>query len=189
MPTFKALPLLALIALAPIAAGAEEAVKPLADIPNVTITPYDVTGRDAAAVRRAIDAARPTDPNDGKRVDGLSHYEFRWRWHRDAQSKCVSAPEDLTFKATVIVPRLANTDASPKLRERFDQYLQSLLAHEDGHVRYAWDHRGEITAAINAATCDTAGAAGQAALKVISAHDIVYDKATRHGATTVLPFG
>ena len=157
-----------------------------AEIPNVTIVQYDVTGGNTAAVRRSIDKVRPTDPNDGTRVDGLSHYDFRWRWHDNGQGKCTTTPDDILFSATVTVPRLVDGDA--KLRERFDRYLSSLLEHEDGHIRYAWDHRADIATAISSATCATANAAAQNALKAISAHDIAYDKATRHGATTIVPF-
>jgi predicted secreted Zn-dependent protease len=153
------------------------------------VIPYDVAGRDPAAVRHSIDAARPTDSNDGKRVDGLSRYEYRWLWHDDGHGKCTSALEDISFSATVTIPRLVDGKAPPKLREQFDRYRQSLLLHEDGHIRYAWNHRGDIASAINAATCATADAAARAALKAIAEHDVAYDKATRHGATTVLPFG
>lgn len=166
---------------------AAEPTTPFGDIPNVTIASYEVAGRDAAAIRRSIDGARPTDTHDGKRVDGLTTWAYQWRWHRDAHGTCTVAPEDVVFRATVAVPRLADGSAAPKLRERFDRYLQSLLAHEDGHVRNAWEHRGDIVAAINQATCATADAAAKAALKAIAAHDIEYDKATRHGSTTILP--
>ncbi|HEX4695153.1 DUF922 domain-containing protein [Sphingomonas sp.] len=184
----------AAVALAPLPPvsmiiAADESTTPFADIPNVTVISYDVAGRNPAAIRRSINAARPTDPNDGMRVDGLSHYEFRWRWRRDAQGACSVAPEDVLFSATVTVPRLIGDDASAKLREQFDRYRQSLLAHEDGHIRYAWNHRGDIAAAMNAATCATASEAAKAAVKAIADHDIAYDKVTRHGATTILPFG
>lgn len=162
---------------------------PFADIPNVTIVTYDVTGGNPAAVRRSIDAARPTDPNDGLRVDGLSRYEFRWSWHDDGNGKCSADAQDVLFSATVTIPGLTNRDASAKLREQFNRFRQSLLGHEEGHIRYAWNHRGDIAAAINTASCATASAAARAALKAIAEHDIAYDKATRHGATTILPFG
>ncbi|WP_084251056.1 DUF922 domain-containing protein [Sphingomonas pruni] len=164
-------------------------VTPFADIPNVTVVSYDVAGRNPAAIRRSIDAERPTDPNDRIRVDGLSHYEFHWRWHRNGEGTCAAAPEDVLFSATVTAPRLMDDDASPKLHEQFDRYLHSLLVHEDGHIRYAWNHRGDIAAAINAATCATADTAARAAVRAIAEHDIAYDKATRHGTSTILPFG
>ena len=160
---------------------------PFAGLPNVTVTHYDVTGRDGASVRRSIDAVRPTDPNDKKRVDGLSNVQYRWRWRSDAKGVCTASPEDVTFSATVTVPRLVGDRVSADLRKRFDRYLRSLLAHEDGHIRYAWAHRGEIATAINTASCATASAAAEAALQKINAYHIAYDKTTRHGATTILP--
>jgi predicted secreted Zn-dependent protease len=177
------------IAVSGLAMAAAESATPFADIPNVTLAPYDVAGRNLEAIRKAIDAARPTDPNDATRVDGLTRWAYRWSWHRDARGACHAADEDVTFSATVTVPRLVDDRASTRVREHFDRYLQSLLAHEDGHVRYAWEHRGDIAVAINAATCATAGAAAQAALKTIAAHDAAYDKATRHGADVILRLG
>lgn len=174
------------IAASGLAMAVGEPATPFADIPNVTLVPYDVTGRNPEAVRRSINAARPTDRNDGKRVDGLSRWQYHWRWHRDGQGGCTAKPEDIVFSATVTIPRL-DSDAPPKLREQFDLYLHSLLAHEDGHLRYAWVHRGDIAASINAATCTTAAAAAQASLKAIAAHDLEYDKTTRHGADTIVP--
>ena len=35
-----------------------------------------------------------------------------------------------------------------RVRERFDRFRATLLAHEDGHVRYAWDHRGNVADAL-----------------------------------------
>lgn len=178
---------LSLLLLSPIQATApDEAATPFVDIPNVTIVYYDVEGRDTNAVRQAMNKARPTDPNDGMRVDALSHYDFRWRWHDQGQGKCTATPDDVRFSATVTIPRLVDRD--PELRQRFNRFLNSLLAHEEGHIRYAWDHRADIATALGSATCATANAAAQEALKAISAHDIAYDKTTRHGATTIVPF-
>ena len=164
-----------LIAIAP-GTSAVETIAPLVGLPNVTIIDYDVSGRNAAAVRHSINALRPTDANDGTRVDGYSKYAFRWRWHNDGRGKCSATIDDLSFSATVTVPRLSEARASKQLQEEFDRYRRSLLRHEDGHVRYAWEHRGDIVTAINAATCDTVQTAAQDAAKTIAAHDIAYDK-------------
>ncbi|WP_174293281.1 DUF922 domain-containing protein, partial [Sphingomonas bacterium] len=63
------------------------------------------------------------------------------------------------------------------------RYAAALDEHEAGHVRYAWQHRGDVLAAIRGATCATAEAAGQAALADIVAHDLAYDRETQHGLT------
>lgn len=186
---------LALTGLAAIASSVAPArdgvatVAPFDGIPNVTMLYYDVAGHDAKTVRKSIDAARPTDPNDGKRVDGLSGWHFTWRWRRNDVGTCSATPDDIRFTATVRVPRLADATAPRAVRDRFDRYLASLLAHEDGHVRHAWDRRAEIARAMAAADCETINAAALAAVKAIGAHDLEYDRATRHGTTTILPFG
>jgi predicted secreted Zn-dependent protease len=167
--------------------AADAPAVPLEGIPNVTVIPYDVVGNSSKAVRRSIDAVRPTDPNDGKRVDGLSRWNYRYKWRCDGQGKVTTTLDDIVFSAEVKIPRLADDGASSKLREQFDHYLQTLLAHEDGHVRYAWDSRDEILAAISSATCATAKVAAQAAVDEIKAHDVEYDTITGHGRTTIAP--
>jgi predicted secreted Zn-dependent protease len=164
----------------------QEARLPFADIPGVSMQYYDVAGDDMAAVRRSLKAVRPTDSHDGRRVDGTTQWAFRWRWHRDAQGMCQAAPEDVTFSAIVTIPRLAEADPTPELRAQFADFLRPLLAHEDEHVRYAWEHRGDIAKAINALDCRTVdvatvNAAAREVLKAISAQAIAYDKATDHG--------
>ncbi|PZT94991.1 MAG: DUF922 domain-containing protein [Sphingomonas sp.] len=161
---------------------------PFDGIANVRVEEYAVTGRSVAAIRRSIDAARPTDPNDGKRVDGLSRWNINWRWRRDAAGTCSTTLDNIGFEAVVTVPRLADSDVPARVRAQFDRYLATLLKHEEGHVRYAWDHRGEVADAINAAGCDGIKDAGMAAVRTIAEHDVAYDKATRHGADIITPF-
>lgn len=164
------------------------------DIPNVVFVRYDVRGRSPAAIRTSINAARPTDPNDAKRVDGLSRSFLEWSWReigegRGNKGRCLASADDVRFSATVTIPRLVDPSVSPSVRAHFERYRQSLLDHEEGHVRYVWEHRGEVVAAINAAGCAGAGAAALTAFAGIAAHDVAYDKATDHGASTILPFG
>lgn len=168
--------------------AAGDPVPPLAGIPNVTIIPYDVGGGNPASVRRSIDAMRPKDPNDGKAVDGLSSWHFSYSWKCDEKGKATIRPDDLVFSAEVKIPHLTNTGTSLKFREKFDIYIQSLLEHEDGHVRFAWERRGDIIAAINSSTCVSAKLAAQTILQSIGLHDVEYDKVTDHGRTTMKPF-
>ncbi|MBI0475092.1 DUF922 domain-containing protein [Sphingomonas sp. MA1305] len=162
---------------------------PFDGIPGVTIVDYDVAGRTPKAIRHSIDAARPTDTNDGTRVDGLSRWNVRWRWQNDGRGHCSTTQEDISFSATVTVPRLSDAKVSPAVQEQFDRYRKSLLAHEEGHVRYAWDHRNDIVKAINTAGCDKAGAAAKAALAIIASHDVAFDRETHHGGSTIAAFG
>jgi len=155
-----------------------------AGIPGVTIVHYPVDGADAAAVRRSIDANRPTDTHDGQRVDALSEWDTRWTWRRGPGGTCDLRTAAVRYSATVRMPRLAPTARlTPAERADWDRYIAALARHEAGHVRYGYDHRGDILSAIRAATCATADAAARAALARLDAYHIAYDRETGHGAT------
>ncbi len=166
-----------------------EAPLPFADVPGVTLNYYDVSGRDPAAIRRSINKARPTDSADGKRVDGLVSWDYRWRWRDNGEGKCEATLDDITFTATVTIPRLSDPKVPPKVRGYFNRYLASLLAHEDGHVRNAWVRRREVIEAINAAGCAGAALAAESAARTISTYDVTFDRETDHGIKTIIPFG
>ncbi|WEK47510.1 MAG: DUF922 domain-containing protein [Candidatus Andeanibacterium colombiense] len=180
--------MLAIAVLLSATAAHAEVPLPFADIPSASVAWYDVTGATSAEIRTSMDAARPRDPNDGSAVDGLTSWEFKVSWQTDERGTCVASLEDLHFSATVHVPRLVGANIPPEVRARFDRFLASLLAHEDGHVRNAWDHRGDVAAAINAAGCSGAARAAQRATNAIAAQDVAYDKATDHGRTTIVSF-
>lgn len=162
---------------------------PFADIPGVTIKYYDVLGRDPAAIRRSINKARPTDQADGQRVDGLVAWDYQWRWRSNGEGKCEASLDDITFSATVTIPRLNDPKVSPKVREHFNRYLISLIAHEDGHIRNAWTRRREVVDAINSAGCAGAASAAESAARAIATYDATLDRETNHGMKTILPFG
>lgn len=167
-------------------AGAEVPI-PFADIPNATVKYYDVTGTTAAEVRRSVDAAKPRDPNDGLAVDALTQWQFDLSWEAGKKGRCYATLDNIKFSATVRVPRLVDRNAPRELRARFDRYLKSLLDHEDGHVRYAWEHRGDVAKAINGGKCKAAARVAAKAIDAIAAHDLAYDQATDHGKTTTVP--
>lgn len=153
-------------------------------IPGVTITYYDVTGRTPAAIRASMNAQRPTDSNDGKRVDALSRWSMRWRWRGDGRGGCDLATTQIDYSATVLLPRLADPAAlSAANLARWQLYLAALTRHEDGHLRHAHEQVGTVLAAMRAATCATATEVGRATLARIAEHDVAYDRETKHGAT------
>jgi len=124
---------------------------PLAGVPNVELVYYDVSGKNAAAIRKDMNAKRPVD------ADG---------------------------RPFITRPRLADeATASKGLLERWRRYYRALTEHEAGHANLAYEHRDDVLSAIKGATCETAQAAGQAALDRIRALQRDYDARTRHGAT------
>ena len=163
--------------------AAAQTTDAFAGLPEVTFSFYDVDGGDAAAVRASMNASRPTDRNDGQRVDAISLWSMRWQWTGDGRGGCDLTTATVSVRAEVILPRLAahpETTPAP-LAARWASYMAALEAHEAGHVRYAYDHSSDVLAAIRGATCATASDAARGVLALIKAHDLEYDRETRHG--------
>ena len=90
----------------------------------------------------------------------------------------------VSYQITVIFPRWsAPANAPPPLVSKWTSFELALGEHEKGHVDFVVSHYSSVSAAIEGATCGTAEAAAQAALKPIRQHDIDYDAETNHGAT------
>ncbi|MDQ2892755.1 MAG: DUF922 domain-containing Zn-dependent protease [Pseudomonadota bacterium] len=178
-----ALVLIALATIAAVAPSQAQTTDAFAGIPNVTFVFYDVEGRDPTAIRKAIDGARPVDPRDaGKSFDGATSWSMRWRWRGDGKGGCDLSTAAVTYAATVTLPRLTGSPTGAA-RMNWDRYLAALERHEAGHARYAYDHRGDVLAALTAATCATASAAAKTMITKIADHDRVYDLETQHGET------
>jgi predicted secreted Zn-dependent protease len=156
----------------------------LVEIPGVTVSYYEVSGDSIPAIRQALNAARPRDPNDGAAVDALSRWYIGWRWPAGADGSCDLARAEIRFTATVQFPRLATSRARPAaVQARWQAYLAVLERHEGEHVRHAYQRRGEVLAAIRASTCAGANDAGLAAVHALARWDLDYDRTTRHGFT------
>lgn len=158
------------------------AASALAGVPHVAVRHYDVRGEDAAALRRSIDANRPTDPHGDQPVDALTHWRIGWRWPGNRHGRCDLAGAQVAFSATVTLPRLAEgATLPPEVEEAWTRYIAALERHEAAHVRYAYDHRRDVLVAIRRARCATAERAARTALGAIVAHDIAFDRDTQHG--------
>jgi predicted secreted Zn-dependent protease len=173
---------LAFAAATPGAAEPPPATGPFAGIPDVDIQYYDVTGRNAREIREAMNRVRPTDPNDGQRVDALSRWRMGWGWPGRGAAVCQLDRARVMFNAIVLLPRLANADALPAaLRARWQAYMAAVEVHEAGHIRHAYEAMPAVLAAIRASDCANAQEAGRAAVRAAGAFDPEYDRATRHG--------
>lgn len=155
---------------------------PIADVPGVTVLTYPVAGTTPDAIRAAIDAARPTDPNDGVPVDAITAWRIDWVVPGRGRRGCDLRAVRVRFSATVTLPRLIEADAlAPEVRARWDAYLAAARAHEGEHVRDAYRGVAEVRRAIRAATCRSATAAGKRAVAAIGARAVALDAATDHG--------
>jgi predicted secreted Zn-dependent protease len=168
---------------APVAAGPPPpADTSLAGIPNVERQYYEVRGSSLFEIRRALNRARPRDPNDGLGVDAVSLWYIGWRWPVSADGVCDLANTELRFRARITMPRLVETPDMPgAVQMRWRNYANALEAHEARHIRQAWDNRGRVLAAIRASNCANANRAGEAAAAELRRGDVAYDQRTRHG--------
>jgi predicted secreted Zn-dependent protease len=162
---------------------------PITSIPGVTRSYYVVTGSTADQVRAAIDKIRPADANDGLRVDALTSSRYAWRWPGNGKGGCDLSRTEVTFTATMPLPRLAeDATLSSAARKPWDAYIRALEAHETTHLANAYSIHGELADAIKSATCETANAAGAQVLAKSKAIDLAFDKRTLHGQTEGVPF-
>jgi predicted secreted Zn-dependent protease len=157
---------------------------PLAGISGLQVTYYDVSGQSVGEIREALNRVRPTDPNDNVPVDALASWYIAWRWPGGANGTCDLARAEIRFTASVRLPRLINEEQTPEpVRTQWQAYVTVLRAHEADHVRHAYENSGRVLQAIRSATCATADAAGQAAIRELGQYDRDYDRTTRHGFT------
>jgi predicted secreted Zn-dependent protease len=157
-------------------------------IPNISFQYYDVSGTTAEEIRRAMNARRPTDTNDGQPVDALTSWSLTWGVTAGPNG-CDLSQARIMFRAKVILPRLSDPASVPApLRDRWQAFVAGLERHEAYHVRHAWENRSEVLRAIRASSCATWNQAAEAAIRRIAQEQRDYDVRTRHGATEVPSF-
>ena len=152
-------------------------------IPNATMQYYDIAGATEGELRAELNAKGPVG-YDGYRGDATTQWFIGWTWPGYGTSFCTVSAPAVSYQITVIFPRWrAPASAPPALTAKWTDFEQALGEHERGHVDFVVTHYNSVSAAIERASCATAEAAAQDALKPIRQHDIDYDAETNHGAT------
>jgi len=164
--------------------SASASPQPPASFPGestVSISYYEVQGATAGAIRRAMNRQRPVDPFDHKAVDAYTKWIIRWHWDGDGQGHCLLSSVHATLTAEVRLPRLVPDGVPAPVLADWARYQEALIAHENGHVRNAQSHLGEVEDAVRGATCDTANARAAEVITRIQSLDRAFDRHTRHG--------
>ena len=152
-------------------------------IPNAQMQYYDITGSTESELRAELNSKGPVG-YDGYKGDATTRWVIGWTWLGYGTSLCTLSAPTVTYQITVIFPRWkAPANAPPVLISKWTNFEQALSEHEKGHVDFVVAHYPSVTTAIEGATCATAEAAAQNALKPIRQHDLDYDAETNHGAT------
>ncbi len=158
-------------------------------IPNISFEYYDVTGNNPESIRRSINARRPTDSNDGSRVDALTIGSIDFGIAKRGNKRCKPGDISARLRLRVRLPRLSDTSGlQPAEIDRWNAFVAALRKHEAWHARYAHDHMRDIEAAMRATDCAHARDAAAKALAAIGRAQLDYDRTTRHGADQGISF-
>jgi predicted secreted Zn-dependent protease len=169
--------------------GGPSRTKPFTGIPNLRLSYYEVSGSSAEEIRRSINAHRPRDSHDGQRVDALTEWTIGWSIEVREPGGCDLSNAQVRYAATVTLPRHADPATLPEpLRSHWEAFVASLARHEDWHARYAYEHLGDVRAALRGSRCDTAEAVASAAVHAIAEVERNYDLDARHRGGEVVPF-
>lgn len=155
----------------------------LAEIPNLTVSYYDVEGADPRAVRRSMNERRPPDPHTKERFDGRTEIQLQWSI-AGGVGRCDPSKAEFTQTVVITLPRLANAGRlSSAERADWTRYMTALIGHERNHALIGL--RGEAEAkrrAHSSETCQAVSANVDSVMKAVAAAQVEYDKRTQHGA-------
>ena len=144
--------------------------KTLADLPNTTITYFDVSGRNLKAINKSIVEHQKIGPGGRPAVAPTG-------WAIDAGfnkvtsgGQCKVANAKATFSAKVVMPRLvSDTGHTPELLATWRAYLAGVENAQAADLWFVYDRIRDVESAILASTCEGAQSAGAAAVERLRA--------------------
>jgi predicted secreted Zn-dependent protease len=171
-----------LIALAS-SAGAEPAI-------IISYDYYDIEGRTAAELREQMDRNGVLWTN-GNTYDAYTGWNVKWDYrYRVTDHECSIGSVTTTLNVEFRLPRWIDYAGGPAaLRKKWDDYMQPLRHHEDGHKNFGVKAAAEIERSIaeleSADTCDdlaeTANELGRSIISEYTAAEGEYDAQTNFG--------
>lgn len=143
----------------------------LLNIPNTTIRYYDVTGRNVTEINRSIARQRPKG-RDGKPIPASTDWAVRADFDRTTRDgQCRVATARASFKATVDLPRLsAEAKLDKPTAARWQNYVSQLEQGSLTTLTFVYQNLEAVEQAMLASSCETARAAGGAAIEKLRTH-------------------
>lgn len=138
----------------------------LANLPNVEVTYYDVTGKDVPEIHRSLARAAPRDPETGRRLPASSSWSMSAgaKWTTTGK-KCDLTTVNVSFTAQATLPRLLVTEETPApVLAVWNDYVARLEARQAALLRFAYDRRDSVDRAIRRSGCYGWEAAATAAI-------------------------
>ncbi len=156
----------------------------LADISDLTVSYYSVSGANPRAIRQSMNQRRPRDPRTAEPFDGRTDVAYRWSAPGRQGGGCDTAKAEFVHKVSVILPRLEDAGRlSSAEKTEWDEYMARLVAHERNHALIGVRGGEEVEKQVRSAVdCAAASAAAKAVSDRVAAAHIEYDRRTDHGA-------
>lgn len=138
----------------------------LKDIPGVTVTYYDVTGKNGDAIRKSIEKNAPRTPGSNEAMAGTTNWTMKAEFtQRTTNGQCSIAAVKAIFEGTATLPRLTTeATVNRELQQTWRGFVTGLEEAAAANLGYAYDRTGEVEKAILGSSCDQAGAVGTAAI-------------------------
>ena len=164
--------LAAAMALQTAPAASPAPARTLKDIPGVTVSYYDVAGKNLKALKKSLAQQRPIGSNGEPNAVGST-----WKIGADVQKqteggKCTVVGAQVTLEGKVDLPRLANPAAveanSLTTWNNFAAGLEKLAAMDFGFLT---DHMPDIEKAMIGQSCDAVSGAMNAAIDRLTAQE------------------
>lgn len=151
--------------------------------PEVHITYYDVSGKNADEIRSSINHSPHRPPaSEGRQMDALTTTNYEWSWWDNGNGRCDPSRAQATLKAEVILPRLIGP-VSRELSQQWNRYMANLRLHEAGHVEIAKTRFADVLAAVQSPDCAGINNAIKRIIGEVQQAGAEYDRQTKHGIT------
>jgi len=158
---------------------------------------YQIMGATADDLRTQMNQFGRTDEN-GRHWDGYTEWYVTWSYpYSITDEGCTLGRVEVKVDITFVLPQWnPPANVSPRLVEKWKDYLAALELHEEGHKEIAIEAGYEIWRFLNGlssySSCDeleqAADAATEEILERYLQREAAYDQETEHGATQGVRF-
>jgi predicted secreted Zn-dependent protease len=142
----------------------------LKDMPGVTVDYYDVSGKSLDEVRQAIAAQRQQGASGQAVAAGTNWTVDADVKKRTVGDKCEIVAGNVKFSGKAELPRLVTPQLlQPQEIQIWNDYVAGLEATAAEDLAFVQERMGEVEKALVSSSCDTAGAAANAAIDRLKA--------------------
>lgn len=138
----------------------------LQDVPGVTVSHYDVAGREVPEIHKSVAKQAPRDPLTGRTLAATSSWTIAVKLNtRTIGTRCTIVGASLDFRGAATMPRLVADPERPEpVAVAWESYRSRLEARQAAQLMFARERMVEVESAILASRCDRAEAAADAAI-------------------------